>query len=90
MFLSFVLNLGRLQTLSLDYFPNQNQFPNSFIVLNHWVANPNRGLAPSTYQRSICLPGKCIFHCEEVKFLGYILGPQGVQINKSKVQTIQE
>ena len=30
-------------------------------------------------------PSKCIFHCQEVKFLGYVLGPQGVQMDKSKV-----
>jgi len=34
--------------------------------------------------------GKCVFHCQQVKFLGYVLGPQGVQMDKSKVQTIQD
>ena len=35
-------------------------------------------------------PGKCIFHRKEVKFLSYMLGPQGIQIDRSKIQTIQE
>jgi len=33
---------------------------------------------------------KCVFYCQQVEFLGYILGPQGVQIDKSKVQVIQD
>ena len=35
-------------------------------------------------------PGKCIFHYKEVEFLGYMLGPHGIQMDRSKVQTIQE
>jgi len=35
-------------------------------------------------------PGKCVFHREEVEFLGYVLGPHGIQMDRSKVQTIQE
>ena len=35
-------------------------------------------------------PSKCVFHHQQVKFLGYVLGPQGVQMDKSKVQVIQD
>ena len=35
-------------------------------------------------------PSKCVFHRQQVEFLGYVLGPQGVQMNKSKVQVIQD
>jgi len=34
--------------------------------------------------------GKYVFHRKEVEFLGYMLGPQGIQMDRSKVQTIQE
>jgi len=33
---------------------------------------------------------KCIFHQQEVEFLGYILSPEGLQMNKSKVQVNQD
>ena len=35
-------------------------------------------------------PNKCVFHCDKVEFLGFILGPQGVQMDDSKVSIIQE
>ena len=35
-------------------------------------------------------PNKCMFHCQEVEFLGYILGPQEVWMDKGKVQVIQD
>jgi len=33
-------------------------------------------------------PNKCIFYCNRIEFLGFILGPQGVQIDDSKVSVI--
>jgi len=35
-------------------------------------------------------PKKCVFHQEQVKFLGYILSPKGLQMDEEKVQVIQE
>jgi len=35
-------------------------------------------------------PNKCVFHRQQIEFLGYVLGPQGVQMDKSKVQVIQD
>ena len=33
-------------------------------------------------------PNKCLFHQEEVEFLGYILSANSLQMDKEKVQTI--
>ena len=35
-------------------------------------------------------PNKCVLHCDKVEFLGFILGPHGVQMDDSKVSVIQE
>ena len=35
------------------------------------------------------VPNKCVFHQEEVEFLGYILSADGLQMDKEKVQTIR-
>jgi len=35
-------------------------------------------------------PAKCVFHKESVEFLGFVLGPQGLLMNKQKVQTIRD
>ena len=35
-------------------------------------------------------PSKYVFYCQQVKFLGYVLGLQGVQMDKSKIQVIQD
>jgi len=35
-------------------------------------------------------PNKYVFHRDKVEFLGFILGPQGVQMDNSKVSVIQE
>ena len=32
---------------------------------------------------------KCLFHKEKVKFLGFILGPEGIQMDKEKIRTIK-
>jgi len=33
---------------------------------------------------------KCMFHKESVEFLGFVLGPQELLMNKQKVQTIRD
>jgi len=35
-------------------------------------------------------PSKCIFHKEQVEFLGFILSPRGLCMDKEKVQTIRD
>jgi len=35
-------------------------------------------------------PLKCIFYKEKVEFLGYILSPEGLQMDKEKVHTIKK
>jgi len=36
--------------------------------------------------RSYASLSKCAFHKEKVEFLGYILGPEGIQIDEEKVR----
>jgi len=33
-------------------------------------------------------PAKCSFHQTQVEFLGFVLGPTGLQIDESKVQVV--
>jgi len=35
-------------------------------------------------------PSKCVFHQEQVEFLGFILSPKGLQIDLEKVCAIRE
>jgi len=35
-------------------------------------------------------PSKYVFHKEKVEFLGYILGPEGIQMDKEKVCIIRD
>jgi len=35
-------------------------------------------------------PTKCVFHQNRIKFLGFVLGADGLRIDESKIQTIQE
>jgi len=35
-------------------------------------------------------PSKCIFHKEKVEFLGYLIGPKGLQIDGEKVHIIKK
>src|SRR6266850_5573698 len=34
-------------------------------------------------------PKKCIFHTDTIKYLGFILSPEGIQMDPSKVESIQ-
>jgi len=36
------------------------------------------------------LPTKCVFHQDRIKFLGFVLGADGLRMDESKIQTIQE
>jgi len=35
-------------------------------------------------------PTKCIFHQDRIEFLGFILGADGLRMDESKIQTIQD
>jgi len=35
-------------------------------------------------------PTKCAFHQRQIEFLGFVLSPEGVQMDAKKVQTIQD
>ena len=35
-------------------------------------------------------PGKCEFHKKELKFLGYIVGENGIQMDEDKVKAVLE
>jgi len=35
-------------------------------------------------------PTKCVFHQDRIKFLGFVLGADGLRMDESKIQTIQE
>src|SRR5204863_9837027 len=33
-------------------------------------------------------PSKCVFHVQEVSFLGFVIGPEGVKMDPEKVEAI--
>jgi len=35
-------------------------------------------------------PTKCVFHQNRIEFLGFVLGANGLRMDESKIQTIQE
>jgi len=57
--------------------------------MNHHKKHVKKVLKRLQENRLYVLPTKCVFHQNRIEFLGFVLGVDGLIMDESKTQTIQ-